>query len=255
MKVKDIMSVIEAFAPLSLQMEWDNCGLKTGEEESNVTRVLVTLDTTPKVVDEAIKKGCQMIVEHHPVIFQPISKLDYKLPAIKSLVKAIKHDIAIYSTHTNTDFAGGGLNDYIAEKIGLTGISSIDGQNSPRIGLLEKPVTLKEYAEKISEILGDRGIRTVGDENKIITKAAVANGGGGTTESVIKAFNSGAEVFITGDVKYSTARLAKDMDYAIITFGHYESEFDFAALMCKLLKEKLPELEVLTAQECENPFN
>lgn len=251
--IRDVIEVIEEFAPLELQASFDNCGLKIGDVNRPVIGIMVTLDTNEAVVNEAIKKKCNLIIEHHPSIFYPIKSFDYKLPLTKAMTLAIKNDIAVYSAHTNIDFCENGLNDTIARKIGITNISktSVDG---PRFGNIPRQ-TIGEYASKLSTIFNDKHVKIIGDESKYINSVAVVNGGGGNTEDLIAAITSEAEVYVTGDVKYNVARLAKDLNYAIIEIGHYNTEQDFMPLIGQLLKDKLNYNEIYMATTLLNPYN
>ncbi len=253
-KVSDIIKVIEDFAPLSLQGEFDNCGLKLGSMDTKVSGILITLDTNEDIVNEAIEKNCNFILEHHPSIFYPLKKLDYDLPLIKAISLAIKHDIAIYSAHTNVDFAENGLNDYFAKKIGLNKVYSLKADGA-RMGKLNEETTLAQYAQKLREILKDNNIRTVGRLDKKIKKVAAINGGGGSSaDELVTSFRQGCDIFVSGDVKYAVSRLAKDLDYGIIEIGHYTSEQDFLPLMGRILEEKL-DTKVFLSERQTNPYN
>lgn len=252
-KLNEIIKVIEEFAPLSLQGDFDNCGLKIGDNDMEITGVLVTLDTNIDIVKEAIAKNCNLIIEHHPSIFYPIKSIDYNLPLSKAIVLAIKNDIAIYSAHTNVDFTENGLNDYVAKKIGLTNIYSLS-KSGARMGNLES-TTLKELAGKLKILFDDKNIKTIGNEHKIVNKVAIINGGGGgSTDELLNSINEGCDIFITSDVKYSVSRLAKDFDYGIIEYGHYTSEQDFLPLMRAVLYEKL-KINIYLAEKQTNPYN
>lgn len=254
--IKDIINFIESWAPLSLQGDFDNCGLKTGETDVTVTGVLVTLDTNEAVVAEAVEKKCNLIIEHHPSIFHPVKKLDATLPLIKALSLAIKNGITVYSAHTNVDFCDGGLNDYVATQIGLINVRKIGDPCDPRMGELLKSLTLHEYAAKLRDIFNDTHVSTIGDKNKTITSVAVVNGGGGSSESdLLLSMQAGADVFVTGDVKYNVARLSKDANYAIIQVGHYDSEQGFLPLVADKIKKTFPYVEVYQATKLLNPYN
>ncbi len=254
LKTNQVIKVIEDFAPLSIQGDFDNCGLKTGSLDMPVSGILITLDTNEAVVREAIEKKCNFILEHHPSIFYPIKKLDFDLPLTKAISLAIKNDIAIYSAHTNVDYTENGLNDYFAKIIGLEKIYSLS-TGSARIGKLNEETTLQEYAERLKVILKDNNIRTVGRLNKKIKKVAVINGGGGSSvDELVSTFRQGCDIFVSGDVKYAVSRLAKDLDYGIIEVGHYTSELDFLPLMRSVLKDKL-DTNIYLAEKQTNPYN
>lgn len=253
-KLKEIINVIEEFAPLSLQGDFDNCGLKVGDINMKVSGVLITLDTNEDIVNEAIEKKCNVIIEHHPSIFYPIKSMNYEYPLSKALVLAIKNDIAIYSAHTNVDYTEKGLNDYVAHKIGLKNIYCLE-QSGARMGELEQSVTASVLAERLAKLFNDNNIKIIGNQNKIVKKVGIINGGGGSSaEQLIITKNEGCDIFITADVKYSVSRLAKDWNYGIIEYGHYTSEQDFLPLMRDVLSEKLA-VNIFLAEEQTNPYN
>src|SRR5678810_233583 len=130
MKIKDIVESLEAIAPLSLQENYDNAGLITGDENAECRGILVSLDAIPTVVDEAIKKGCNLIVSHHPIVFSGLKKITGKNYVQKTVIKAIKNDIAIYAIHTNLDNVLNGVNGKIAELLELKNISVLASKES-----------------------------------------------------------------------------------------------------------------------------
>lgn len=253
--VKTIVDRIEAFAPLSIQAEFDNSGLVYGYTKREVEKVLLALDFTEEVVSEAEEKGADMIVCHHPPLFQPLKRFDTSEALPRALTEAIRADIAVYAGHTSVDFTDGGLNDTVAELIGLICVGTLSGNPSdPRIGKLKLPMTLKKYAEFVADVLDDDSVRFIGDPNKVIGTAAVVNGsGGGDVAAIKEAFLCGADVFLTAEVKYHVARFTKDNNYAMISFGHYESERCFSDLMTKVL-EAVPNLETIRSERETNPY-
>lgn len=255
--VKNVLDVIEEFAPKSLAAEYDNPGLKIGDENSELRGILVTVDTNEAVIAEAVEKDCNLIIEHHPSIWKPLRGLDNRIPLNRTLIAAAKNDIAIYSAHTNVDFTDGGLNDFVAEKIGLTDVVTIDGLQSARIGKVafDKGITLREYAKYIAEIFNDDNVITVGNLDKRISKVAVINGAGGNEYDTWSTFDAGADVFVTSEVKYNVTRLAKDLGYAIIQVGHFESEAFFMPLIKKVLQNKLTDTPIYTAESIRSSYN
>ncbi|MDD3946753.1 MAG: Nif3-like dinuclear metal center hexameric protein [Clostridia bacterium] len=256
-KIRDIIKRIEEFAPLESQCDFDNSGLLYGDPDKNIEAVLVTLDTNCEVVAEAIKKGCGLIVEHHPTLFYPIKKIDLNHPKHRALCDAIQNEIAIYSAHTNIDFAKGGLNDRVAEKLGCEDSTTLDGTPySARIGKLPKTYTLAEFAKRVALVLQDANVATVGDPNMQVRVIAVANGaGGGSEETILQAKEAGADIFITSELKYNVVRLAKDINYGIISVGHYDSEICFTELICDVIGRRGLGIKVYPAESLKNPFN
>lgn len=160
-KVKDIIQVLEDFAPLRLQESYDNAGLILGSPDQKISLALVTIDVTEKVIDEAIAKNAQLIVAHHPLIFSGLKKITGKNDVERSLVKAIKNKIAIYAAHTNLDSVSGGVNSKICTKLQLQNCTVLQ----PAEGILKKLVTFipVEHAEKVREAVFKAGAGNIGN--------------------------------------------------------------------------------------------
>lgn len=137
MKIKELIASLEEFCPLGYQESYDNCGLISGDKEKNITGVLLCLDSTEDVLKEAVKRKCNLVIAHHPILFSPIKKITGKTYAERAIIYAIKHGLCIYAMHTNLDNIRLGVNNKIAEKIGLSNLSIL----SPKHGLLRKLVT------------------------------------------------------------------------------------------------------------------
>lgn len=255
MQLKDLMNIIEFFAPLETAEDYDNSGLIYGDKNTYINNILLTIDLTPKVALEAAEKNCNLIIEHHPSIFNPIKKLDLSSPSIKAIDICIKKNIAVYCAHTNIDFAKDGLNDLFAKKIGIVDLVENKGNNSsPRIGYLEFPHNLGEYLDYIKDSLDDNNVLCVGNLNKLIKKVACVNGAGATENNIIFAINSGADVFVSSEFKHHLLRFAKDMDYAIISVSHFKSEKMFYGLIKRLILNVYPKANVLQAISCDDPL-
>ncbi len=159
--IKDITNFLESFAPLGLQESYDNAGLITGDINSEITTILVTLDVTEKVVEEAIQKKAQLIVAHHPIIFSGLKKITGKNYVERTIIKAIKNDIAIYAAHTNLDSVEGGVNRKICDKIGLENCKILQ----PAGGQLKKLVTFipVENADQVREAVFNADAGNIGN--------------------------------------------------------------------------------------------
>src|SRR5690606_10278491 len=160
-KIKDIITVLEKLAPLAWQESYDNSGLQTGNANDEVTGVLITLDCTPEVVDEAIAKNCNVIIAHHPVIFKPLKRLTGSNHVEQTIIKAIQHNIAIYASHTNLDSVIGGVNSKIAEKLGLQKIKILDQKKEALIKLVT--FSPKENTEAVLKAMHEAGAGQIGD--------------------------------------------------------------------------------------------
>jgi dinuclear metal center YbgI/SA1388 family protein len=147
-KIKDLIAELEQFAPLAYQESYDNCGLLTGSPETEVRSVLITLDVTEEVIDEAIEKGCNLIIAHHPIIFKGLKKLTGSNYVERTVIKALKNDIAIYAIHTNLDNVMGGVNSKICRKLELKNTSIL----APKVHQLKKLITFIPV-EKTEEVL------------------------------------------------------------------------------------------------------
>jgi len=161
MKIKEILIHLENACPLAYQESYDNCGLITGDVEQNIKGVLFCLDSTEDVINEAIELKCNLVIAHHPILFSPIKKLTGKTYSERVIIKAIKHNICIYSMHTNLDSIPYGVNSKIAEKIGLKNTSIL----APKSGLLKKLVTFcpRDHADEVREAIFAAGFGVIGN--------------------------------------------------------------------------------------------
>ncbi|MDP4118681.1 MAG: Nif3-like dinuclear metal center hexameric protein [Bacillota bacterium] len=235
-KVKDIMTAIEKTAPRSLAEEWDNVGLMIGDEEAQVTKVLVALDCDENVAKEAWEKGCDMIVTHHPFIFRPMTFVTSETMTGRNLLFLVQNKISLYSAHTNMDCAQGGINDFLCGKLGLYDIKICEhagNGNIVRIGKT-KPMRFAEYAAEIAGKFGKTHISCVGDKEKIIKTVGICGGGGG---EFISEMAGRCDLYITGDVKYHMAKTAQEEGLCIAVLEHYESEICVMDIFAELIKE------------------
>lgn len=161
MIIQDIIVELEKFAPLPLQEDYDNCGLITGQRTQVITSVLLTLDCTEAVIDEAIENNCNLIIAHHPILFTGLKKINGNNYVEKTIIKAIKNDIAIYAAHTNFDNVKQGVNKKIAEKLGLRNIQIL----APKANLLKKLVTFvpKSHQQTVLDALFEAGAGNIGN--------------------------------------------------------------------------------------------
>ncbi len=238
MKCKEIAAVIEQLAPRSLAYEWDNVGLLFGDMEQEVTRLLLTLDMDIGVAQEAARLGAQMVVGHHPILFDPVSRVTAQTPDGRLLQTLARNSVSYYAAHTNLDIAKGGLNDLLAKKFRLKHVELLEpvetaGEGIGRIGDLDAPITLLALAERVKKALGIENLRYAGDEDALVSRIAVNSGGGASL--IDAALSHGADVFITGDYKYAQIRGCLDNGMKVIDVGHYDSEI----LVCELLQEYL----------------
>ena len=237
MKIFDVCAEIESYAPLNLAEDFDNVGLIVGNSGEDVTSVVLTLDVDMEVAQEAKELGANLIVSHHPLIFEPVNQINNSSPIGRLLLYLIENRIAVYSAHTNLDSAKGGLNDILAGIAGLEDCVPLTGENEEsglgRIGKAQAGTTVEILAKRLKAVLGLPYIRFTGDGQREVVRVALCTGSGG---SLVKdAIKNSAQVYITGDMKYHGVREAVDSGLNIIELGHYDSEITATRLFEKIL--------------------
>ena len=229
MKIKEVIAALERFAPLPLQADFDNAGLQVGLTEAEVSGALLCLDVTEAIVDEAVARGCNLIISHHPLIFRKLSCISDADYVQRTVLKAIQQGIVIVSMHTNMDSAVGGVNYKIAEKLGLLNLSFIGSQQEVAgvaggegvIGSFAKPMAADDLVLMLKQRFGVACVQTNQLLRRPIQKVALCGGSGAflLPEAVAK----GADAFITGEMHYHEF-FGRDQQIQICVIGHYQSE-------------------------------
>ncbi|MGA2402025.1 MAG: Nif3-like dinuclear metal center hexameric protein [Syntrophobacteraceae bacterium] len=265
-RIKDIFQWIDSWAPFRYAESWDNCGIQVGNPQSPVTRVLVALDPASSVLGEAQGLGCQCVVTHHPLLLRPINSVRTDSWPGSIIMQALISGIGIIAAHTNLDAARGGTNARLKELLGLHAARPLDAEaglcgdeqyvGMGLVGLLRTEATVESLAGKLNEVLGGAVVRITGDPQKQIARVAVCAGSGGGM--IGKVLAAGAEVFITGDMKYHDARLAEESALAVIDIGHFASEKlvlePFGDFLRSKAKSEGAELEVFVSKSEKDPF-
>ena len=248
--VGEILNFLWKSAPAELAEGFDNVGLIAGDEEVNVTRALLALDITEDVIAEAVDRKAQLIISHHPVVFGNVKRFtpqDYVSKRAYSLVRA---GVSAICMHTNLDSADDGVGETLARKLGLTDIREIEGTgengNCGRIGFLEEPVEPEALALKVKEELGCDAVRFVSGKGKITSVAVVGGSGGDFAELVM---NSGADAFVTADVKHHQFIYAKDSGFTLIDGGHFETEYPIIPELKKRLEEEFTMVKFILSEQ------
>lgn len=216
--VQQIYDFINERAPFETQLAFDNSGLLVGDPNAEVKGIHVALDVTNRVIDEAVQKGANLIITHHPMMFSPIKRLvetDYQTHL---LCRLIREGVGLISAHTNLDQAAGGINDVLAHRIGL---KDVNGEGFVRVGTLPVPKTAKALADQISEALGDV-VRVMGDPSTVVEKVGMCSGSGSDEWAAAAAM--GAQAFLTGEAKHHIALEAADAGVVILEAGHHATE-------------------------------
>lgn len=241
MKLEDIMNFLEKKYNPELAEKWDNSGLILGRKENNISVIIICLDVTADVIEQAAANKAELIISHHPLIFSEIRRITSDTLLGGKILKLTANNISVYSMHTNADSALNGLNDYILEKLSLTGEKSVWLENNdyPESGLgrileLKKSMSVYEICEVIKEKLNLKNLRIAGNENKQVKKIAVLTGSGG---SLISEMDKTIDLYVTGDLKHHETLDALEEGFTLIDLGHYESENIFSELVKRDLEE------------------
>lgn len=236
MKIHEFCSLLERIAPPALAWENDRIGLLIGTDREEIKRVLVALDLTVDVAEEAIADGFDLVLTHHPIFWNPVTRILPEAYETTAAYRLIRHGIGMYAAHTNLDAAPGGVNDTLAALLGLNDVRPLPPENLGRIGTLEKPVRFGDFAARCERALCT-GARIVGDPNRTVrTVACIGGAGGGDLRQVLSA---GCDAFVTGEMKHDQALEADFCGLNCCVLGHYETEvIVLKPLITRLQQEK-----------------
>lgn len=235
MKVSEIFDFINSFAPFKTALPFDNAGLLVGDKNAEVKKIGVVLDVTADVTERAVENGIDLIISHHPVIFNGIKRLEPDSPPYL----LARHGISVISAHTNLDAATGGVNDALAAALGLKNVTPLsDGQSDGyppmgRIGRLEAPLSCEQFAKTVAQRLCTKA-KTVLCNGKIL-KVAVCGGAG--EDFIMPAVDAGADALVTADIKHHNLLLAKSLGLCLIDAGHFETENVVVPILAKRISE------------------
>ena len=247
--VGEIETYLETLAPRSMKMDWDNVGLLCGSRNCPVTKVLVALDPFEGVCQEAAQWGAELIVSHHPLIFRPLKAVTDDTSIGRAVQLLCARGISAINAHTNLDCAPGGVNDCLAQTLGLRDVRVISPSGVDELGrewgLLRQGVVesqpLSEFLSKVKSALNCEGLRYVSGGRPV---RRVAVGGGACASELQDAGNAGCDTFVTADVKYNQFWDAKDLVLNLIDAGHFATENPVVALLSEKIAARFPELAV-----------
>ena len=257
-KLQDVMQAMERIAPRRLAEEWDNPGLLVGSPHDEVRKLLVALDVREETVERAIEDGCDLIVAHHPLIFRGLKAVRTDDATGRKIARLIKADVAVFAAHTNLDSAAGGVNDVLAERLGLKGVVPLAegaADSEPglgRIGSLDAELSLDDFAACVKEKLGLSSMRIVRAGDRRIARVALCGGSG--AEFVGRAAAKGADVYVTGDVKYHDAERAIGLGVHVLDAGHFATEQPIVARLAERLEKELGDGVEVVAETKSSDF-
>lgn len=258
MKVQDIYNMIDGFAPFSLQEKWDNSGLLAGDAQQEVQRVMLTLDITMPVVREAAQKHADLILAHHPVIWDPLKAVTAENP----VWHLVRQNISAICAHTNLDIAEGGLNDKVGDMLAkalpmkknrepLEQLT--EGRALGRVGDLIDTWDAEALGQKLREVFRAQNVRYyAGAGAEQIRRIAWCTGSGGDMMGFAEA--AGADALITGDCKHSIWAEAQNRNFTLFDCGHFDTEVPAVQIFAKLLHEKAPEIGTVISEAGTKPF-
>lgn len=255
MILNDILNIIESVAPVQWQEAWDNSGLQIGERNATIDRVLLTVDVTEAVIDEAIRRKCQLILSHHPLLFHGIKQITGATSQARCVQRAIEHHIAIYSAHTSMDSALHGVSGRMADKIGLQNqrILMPNPTYGSQVGLgiigtLPQPLPLHRFIDHIKTTFDAPWLRYTQGKSDTIHTVALCGGAG--AEFIPNAIQQGADAYITADCKYHEMQAAAS-DITVVDMDHWVSEHFTREIFAELLQDKV---ECIIARSDQSPI-
>ena len=242
--VREIEQALFELAPREGAMDWDNVGHLLGDPDSQVSCVLVALDITEDVADEALAHGCELIVAHHPVMncrWLPVQSVRSDTPQGHLLLKLLRNGVSAICMHTNLDVAWGGVNDILAEKLKLVDPGPLCDNGLGRVGRLEEPMDLADFVRFVSRSLGCNGVRYAG-AGKPVCRVAVGGGACGDFED--DAIRAGCDTFVTADLSYHQFLDAKGKGINLIDAGHFPTEDPVCEKLVQYVSDRFQELVV-----------
>jgi dinuclear metal center YbgI/SA1388 family protein len=269
MRIADLCDFLDSFAPPRLAAEWDNVGLLVGDRSQPAERVMTCLTLTGAVAAEAVRELASLIVTHHPLPFQPLRRITADDPAGRILLALIRAGVAVYSPHTAFDSAAAGINQQLAEGLGLVEIEPLcrvcethlkesEGalhapyEGTGRQGKFSSPLPLAEVAARLKGFLQIAGLHVVGDPARPIERAAIACGSGG--ELLDDAARANCQLLVTGETRLHTCYEAQARGLALLLAGHYASERFGVEKLAEILAGQFPSLRVWASRDESDPL-
>ena len=259
MKIREVLSALEQFAPLPLQESWDNAGLQIGLTEAEVSGALLCLDVNEAVIDEAQRKDCNLVVSHHPLLFRGLKQISDANDVQRTVWKAIRAGIAVVSMHTNLDNARDGVNFKIAERLGLTDVTFFAPKTvgdiscgSGVIGTLPYPLASDDFVLYVKKRMEAESAACNELLRRPINRVAICGGAGDFL--LDEAVKQQADAFITGEMHYHQY-FGYEQQIQICVIGHYESEHFTTEIFRDVIAKACPEVRTEIAETNTNPID
>ncbi|MBN1909367.1 MAG: Nif3-like dinuclear metal center hexameric protein [Pirellulales bacterium] len=251
-----ILDFLEQFAPVGLAEDWDNVGLLVGRRDRTVRRVMTCLTVTPPTAAEAIARETDLIVTHHPMPFHSLKRVTDESPTGRLLLDLIAAGVAVYSPHTAFDSAQRGINQRLAEGLGLRGISPLvagpDGGGAGRVGWLDDELTLAQLIDRVKGFLGLQSLQRVGPADRTVRTVAVTCGAAG--EFLPAAHEAGCDTMVLGEARFHTCLEAEALGLALVLPGHFATERFAVEALVDTLSQQFPGLDVWASREERDPL-
>ncbi len=252
--VNDVLAYLDTLAPDTMKIDWDNVGLLCGSKTQQVRKIIVALDPFEHICREAAEQGADLIVTHHPLIFQPLQSVTDETGLGRSILLLVSQGISAINAHTNLDRAPGGVNDILAQTLGLQNIQVINPSGTDPLGrpwgLLRQGITekqpLHDFLAAVKQALHCPGLRYVNADRPV---QRVAVGGGACAGELAEAAQAGCDTFVTADVKYNQFWYAKELGINLIDAGHFYTENPVCAVVAAQLRQQFPEIQVILSQK------
>ena len=257
MRVSDVISAIEAFAPLAIQESWDNSGLLIGSPSDEVRGVMVGFDCTPGLVERALAAGCDMVVTHHPLIFGGLKSISREDPVGDAVIRAVRGGVAVYAAHTTADKVIAGVSGAMARRLGLQDVQILEeepgGNGLGTVGDFPEPLEADAALALVKERFGLRILRASKPVAGKISRVAMCGGSGASLIGAAR--RAGAQLYISADISYH--HFFTEEGFMIADIGHFESEVEITGILFSEIQKKFPNFAVCIDPDLanSNPIN
>ena len=257
MKVRDITTAIEEFAPLGLQESYDNSGLIVGRPDDEVHRALLAVDVTEEVIAEAVREECDMIITHHPIIFHALKRFNSASQTERCVEEAIRRGIVLYAAHTNLDSTPNGMSWRVGQMLGLKNMrvmqtTMAEGAGFGVVGELSEEIPSEKFMREVMARFGVKALRHGDIVKEKIRRVAICTGSGGSLIDEARA--SGADIYLTADLRYNDF-MRHENAIIFADMGHFESEYCAIQILFDVLSKKIPIFAVRKSVCSRNPVN